>query len=399
VTLRSVVLDARDPRSRALWRELELRAKPAYFFTSGWIDTWLACLDSERAPDLVALFDGERPVAAFHLGSRTVVRHGVFASRARFLNETGDERFDDLCVEHNRVLADPSVRISLADVLAAIPGAWDELYLSGIDGDGAGVDLRTCEPGHVVRVDRRVEGPFVDLERVRAAHDGYPSLLHPNSRTQVRRAIRAFGPAQIEIATTAREAFDIYEELVRLHARHWNERGERGAFADPWIDRFHRRLIADRLPQGEIQLLRVRAGGETVGCLYNLVSHGRVLFYQGGLATFADPHRKAGYLCHALAIELAARAGHRAYDFLGGDARYKRSLATDATELVWARVQRPLARFAVEERLRALSHAASGLLTRIAWPRRPSSSTSPAPERHARRPERSPARSTPISKS
>ncbi|MGZ3478659.1 MAG: hypothetical protein ACXVCJ_29425, partial [Polyangiales bacterium] len=87
--LRSEVLPARDPRSRALWRELEAKAKPAYFLTSGWIDTWLESLPCEP-PDLVALFDGERAVAAFFLGSRRLLRHHFVPSRARFLNQTGD---------------------------------------------------------------------------------------------------------------------------------------------------------------------------------------------------------------------------------------------------------------------------------------------------------------------
>lgn len=352
--LRSAVLDARDPHARAVWRDLERRAKPSYFLTSAWVDAWLASIES--APPMVALFDGERAVAAFFVGQRTLVRHHVVVSRARFLNRTGDERLDDLCIEHNQVLSAPGVRIALDDVILAIPGTWDELFLSGVDADGSGVDLRTCDDRHVVRIDHRVAAPFVDLERVRAAQLDYPSLLHANTRAQLRRAFKAFGRLDLEVATTPRHALDIYDELVRLHQRAWTERGETGAFGDPWVHAFHRRLIAARVEHGETQLLRVRASGQTVGCLYNLVAYGRVLFYQGGLAELADPKQKAGYVCHALAIDHAARAGHHTYDFLAGDGRYKRSLSTGATELVWARVQRPLARLVVEEQLRTWWH-------------------------------------------
>ena len=87
------------------------------------------------------------------------------------------------------------------------------------------------------------------------------------------------------------------------------------------------------------------------------MSHGRVLFYQSGFAAFDDPRIKPGYVCHAAAIEHAAAAGHAIYDFLGGDGRYKQSLATDETQLAWVRVQRPRLRFAIEDRLRRAAHA------------------------------------------
>jgi CelD/BcsL family acetyltransferase involved in cellulose biosynthesis len=78
-----------------------------------------------------------------------------------------------------------------------------------------------------------------------------------------------------------------------------------------------------------------------------------VAFYQSGLAAPADHHDKPGYLCHAAAIEAAAAAGLEVYDFMAGDDRYKQNLATDEVTLVWARLQRPLVRFALEDLVRA----------------------------------------------
>ena len=42
------------------------------------------------------------------------------------------------------------------------------------------------------------------------------------------------------------------------------------------------------------------------------------------------------------------------YDFLGGRERYKRSLLTGETRLVWARVQRAPLRFQLEDGLKRL---------------------------------------------
>ena len=138
-----------------------------------------------------------------------------------------------------------------------------------------------------------------------------------------------------------------------MHAQRWAKRNLHGHFEDPRVEAFHRRLIAQRMAHGEIQLVRVRAGGSTLGCLYNFVYRGHVLFYQCGLASFDDPHIKPGYLCHAAAVEYNALAGHAIYDLLGGQARYKDNLATGMNRLVWLRVQRPLARFSIEDRVRS----------------------------------------------
>jgi hypothetical protein len=356
--VRLILLPCHDARVEQIWGELEAKTAPTYFLTWGWVLTWLSCLPPEQAPFLAAIQEDGRTVGAFFVARRRVVRHGLLVSNLRLLNATGVERFDELCVEHNCILCTPGTALSLAALLALLPPDWDELLLPALSTDlFPGSALAEPVPGHRVSIDREVAAPYVDLARVRAAPDGYLSLLRPGTRAQVKRARRGFGALTLELAEDVAQAMDVYQELVRLHLARWRARGQPGAFADPWFDGFHRRLIASRFQHAEIQLLRVRAGETTVGCLYNLVASGRVLFYQGGLAEFGDPRLKPGLVCHAAAVEHNAARGHATYDLLGGEARYKRSLATDEARLVWARVQRPLLRFTVERWARRLSRA------------------------------------------
>jgi CelD/BcsL family acetyltransferase involved in cellulose biosynthesis len=364
------MIDAHSLRVERIWRDLEARARPPYFLSWGWIENWLACLPGAEAPRLAVISDGGEPIAAFFLGDQHLVRHHLLPSHALFFNTTGLPRRDDLCIEHNRMLRAPGQLLPLATLVELLPDDWDEVFLPGLDPD-AFPDLGAPDGTHPyrVRIDHEVASPFVDLARVRAAPGGYLALLAANTRAQIRRARRGLGELQLEVADDLAHAFEIYDDLVGLHQERWRERGEAGAFADPWFDRFHRRLVAERLPHGEIQLLRVRSGGATVGCLYNLIAGGRVLFYQSGLARYDDPHVKAGYLCHAAAIGHNAAIGHDVYDLLGGDGRYKHCLSTSETRLVWARVQRPRARFAIEDRLRDVKHAALAWRTR--HPRHP----------------------------
>ena len=352
------VIDAHGPRVEAIWRGLEAQARPPYFLTWGWIENWIACLPREEAPRLHVISAGGAPIGAFFLGQRRVVRHGIVPSRALYLNATGTTRVDELCLEHNAILG--AANLDLPGLLDALPGGWDELVLPALSrAEFPGNALDAPLDRYRVCIDRVAAAPFVDLARVRAAGD-YFAVLRPGVRAQLRRAQRGFGELNLDVAADEGEAADIYGELVRLHGLRWRARGQAGAFADPWFDRFHRRLIAERFRHGEIQLLRLRAGATTVGCLYNLVAGGRVLFYQSGLESFDDPHLKPGYLCHAAAVRLNAASGHAVYDLLAGASRYKQSLATDEVDLVWARIQRPLRRFAIEERVRAWKRAVIG---------------------------------------
>jgi hypothetical protein len=250
------------------------------------METWLAMLPPGEAPELAVIREGERPVACAFLGRHRQLRHGVLPSRQRHLNTTGTARFDELCIEHNAIVGEAT----LATLLELLPCDWDELLLPGVQREMLANAKE--HPRWRWSVDRESVAAYVDLDRVRAAD--YTSLLGSSTRAQLRRARRHAGPLTVERATTRASANDIFDELVRLDTSRWQERGQAGAFADPWFTAFHRRLIADRLASSAIELLRIRAGARVIGCLYNFVWRGRVTFYQSGLAAPDAPHDKPG---------------------------------------------------------------------------------------------------------
>lgn len=349
---------AERSRIRDVWCALEAASPPPYFLSWAWVETWL---DSLPASAELALWVARRagaPVAAFFLGARTRWRHRVVRSRELHWNMTGHDAYDEICIEYNGMVHDGSPP-PLAEIVTRLPGGWDEVYLPALDADGPvarGLAGLAADLGPLrVRTEGRVPAPTVDLAKVRDGGD-YLKLLGGSTRSQIRRSQKLYGARgklALEVAATPDQARSVFDELVALHRQAWRDRGEAGAFV-PFVHGFHRRLIERRFAAGEIQLLRVRAGDTTVGCLYNFVSRGDVSFYQSGLAYETDSKLKPGLVCHALAIDHAARAGHRWYDFLAGPSRYKQSLATDARALVWARIQKPRLRFALEDLARSL---------------------------------------------
>ncbi len=305
-----------------VWCELESRADASFF--QSW--AWVGCLAEQRfdRPWLLEARQG-REVVALALCNH---RRGTL-----LLNETGRRGWDAVFVEHNGILAALGVddqRTLRASCLRAL--ARRRLVLSGVD--DAHLQAARDLPGFAqVRQTRRA--PWADLTKP----GPYLDTLSANTRYQIRRSDRTYGdrgPLRIERAETVADAHRFLGDLAVLHQRTWRSRGRPGAFANPDFVRFHHALIDRTMPGRAIDLLRITAGGTTVGYLHNFVHRGRVSAYQSGFdyAT-AGPHGKPGLTSHRLAIEMYRSEGMTAYDFLAGDDRYKTSLATASAALHW----------------------------------------------------------------
>jgi len=125
---------------------------------------------------------------------------------------------------------------------------------------------------------------------------------------------------------------------------------------------FHRDLSRQRhvghreveaLELDVIQLARLRVGERAAGYLYNLVYRGHVYHYQSGIDYDIDSRLSPGLVCQEYAVEFNQQRGHRIYDFMAGELKYKNDLATGSTEMLWLVLQQPRLKFRIEEWLRS----------------------------------------------
>jgi len=350
-------LDPQKERAavEGVWKALAAVCPHSYFLSWGFVETWLDSLPAGTNVKLAVMREGENTVGAAFLGYAKVVRQKLFRSKAWLLNQTGSRRLDQLYIEDNAILVDPAARVGLRELLAQLPGAWEELYLSGVDPRSVtGKLLERVEAPYRLLIANRIPAPYVDLAAAR--QKDYLSLLSSNTRSQVRRCYKLYegrGPLKREVANDTASALDIYSEMVELHQKWWQHRGQPGAFSSTYFDGFHRSLIERRFEAGELQLIRVRCGEETIGCLYNFVWDGTVSFYQSGFRMEDDNRLKPGFICHTEAVRHSAETGQAVYDFMASFDEYKVRMATNQRELVWARVQKPRLKFAVERVMRA----------------------------------------------
>ena len=210
--MKLALVDPHAGAARRIWRDLCAAAPPAYFLSPGWIEIWLASLPRDRALKLAVLSEHGRPIAACFLGRQLKLRRRVVASRALFVNTTGVDKFDELCLEYNGLVGRD---LDLHAFVDALRGQWDEVFLPGVPEAAFGGVADAVRRDRRVRVDRRVPAYHVDLAQVRAR--GYPALLSGQTRSQLRRAQREAGATTVEIAASPAAASSIYAELVALH--------------------------------------------------------------------------------------------------------------------------------------------------------------------------------------
>ena len=332
------------------WGALFAAAADASIFLSPeWLATWLEVYGSEFSGCWVRWSEADRVVGGCLLVERVISRRGI-PLRTLFVNATGEATQRSPLAEYNDLLALPGHHAALAEDLARLLAGrrWDCIHLSGFV-EGASLD-RVAAMLPAARVERDARpSPYLDLEAL--PEGSVRAALSGNTRSQLTRCLRLYeersGAVRLDVAQSLEEALSFLDALGRLHNVRWQQKGEDGAFASPAVTQFHRRLVARLWPQGGVDLLRIRAGDADVGYLYCFKAAGKVAFFQSGFAYDEDARMKPGLASHCLAIDHYRAAGLREYDFLAGDARYKRVFAKQHRMLAWVVVYRntPWVRF------------------------------------------------------
>lgn len=329
------------------WRELERRSRCSFFISWRWIGPWLALIAPLRYARLLSVFQDERRVAM-----------GVITQRRRFLglgplhmrlHEVGDKVLDNLTIEYNGLVCeDGHEREALAavlDHLARNDKRWLTLYLPGMEVDNVPFErIRSLDMG---MRSRKHPAHYIDLAELRDSGNGYlPAVLSSKARAAVRRTARklqmGFGELSIAVAASAEEKLAFFQSMVQLHESHWSEEEqEHGAFGNPRILRFHERLIVESDAGDGAQLIRVNAGDQTVGYVYNLIWRDTSYFYQAGIdyKRFGDCG-SPGLLLLTHAVEHALANGMARFELMAGDSAYKRTLGMAESKMVWLSLDR-----------------------------------------------------------
>jgi CelD/BcsL family acetyltransferase involved in cellulose biosynthesis len=337
------------------WTELA-RASPyaSFFLGVEWTASWVEVFGPALDPEILLFHADGKVVGACLLVSRVEFR-GPFPVRRIYLNTSGEDDADSPFIEYNNLLCLAGWEAPIAEAIYrhVRPRPWDEFVAKGFCEGPSLEALKNAFAGCSPLIGL-CPSYYVDLARIREEGASYESVLGGNTRRNLRKAFRKYGDPRVEEATTLPGALGMLDELAELHQRSWTARNQPGMFASELFFAFHRSLISRAFPHGGVQLVRVTAGGETVGILYNFVADGRVYFYQSGLRYDAERRRSPGVVTIACAVTCCLEKGLNECDFLAGEREYKRWLSTGSHRLVWALFRRPSWKLRTIEILRRL---------------------------------------------
>jgi CelD/BcsL family acetyltransferase involved in cellulose biosynthesis len=330
-----------------LWRTLDVNTGHSFFASWTWLGTWLRMIPWDFTPQLVRAEKGGQIIAAALLVPRRE-KHGIGPVRQFHFNSTGEDAFDCVTTEYTDFsgpgTSDPALWPAFLEWFAEHANS-DELIVPGV----AAERIEGAPKSHSLLEARRNVPAFRVGELRSMLQTGIQDRLSRNTRQQLRRSIRAyehFGPLRIDEAETIDKAQAYFTALRELHIRSWTQRGKPHSFRYGFFEKFHRALIACGIPDGSVKMLRITAGDDAIGYLYNFRRGNRIYAYQSGFDT--RKNLRPGYVCHALAIAHSAERGAETYDFLAGYNRLKDSFADSRYVMSWCRYRQRKLRFQAE---------------------------------------------------
>lgn len=331
-----------------LWRSFDRTGSHSFFVSWTWIGTLLRI--ANRQPYLLRAVRGSdvAGLGLLTLGKGTL--WGFLPAETAWLNATGSSLLDSVMIEHNGFAVptqdcDQALLTSLVDWFASGGLAANELTLPGVScGRGE------MENSSLYQIEKRSTGYRTPLRGL--GDDGIASLLSRNARQQLRRSVRDYqGSISLTRAHDVETALEYFTQMKDLHVRSWTRRGRGHAFHRPHFETFHRALISNGVEDNSVDLLRIAAGDNVLGYLYNFRRNGIVSSYQSGFAD-GTPGLRPGYVCHATAIAHYAKLGMRYYDFLAGTNRLKQSFGIESYELCWRSYRKRTLAFTADALLR-----------------------------------------------
>ena len=323
-----------------------------------WVETWLETFGDLVKTSVVTFQNDGSTVGACLIGEPGWSWKRPL--RRLTINASGEPAEHTLYIEFNSLMCREEWIESAASALTAYVSRrpWDEFELNGFC-PGTVYELLKRKLSNLESEERWQPCYYVDLAGLRKSGVSYTQALGAGHRQYLRRKMRYYslaGELRLESASSTSQALAMLGELASLNTRRFKSLARRGLWQSARFTAFHRRFVERAFALGKVQLLRLTAGHELVGIVYNLIHENKIYFYQCGYNYTSNKRLSPGVVTLAMSIEHALTLGFDEFDFLAGDASYKEWMSTGSRRLVWAIFQRPGPRVWAYSRLRALKN-------------------------------------------
>lgn len=336
------------------WCLLESKSAPNTYLSWHWINSWLSlcpkkplCLQASYQGELVGLGFLYPTVSKFL---------SAFSVRELWLHRIGCDGLDQIWIEHNDFLLDSRFKDQVRERIVSFlqyESGYHELYY-GLSADK--ISHKICTSANNYRVVISAASYSSSLSDF-SSKESYLSSLSKNTRSQIVRTEKLitekYGDIELSLASTETEKTQYLGHAASLHQQRWSTSEFGSGFDNKVFTQFHRGLIVGDTHNAVTRLYQLKAGEEVFGYIYLLTDAGSWKFYLSAIRFDDDNRIKVGLLFHALVIAEAIKQKVVMYDFLAGEARYKKSLSNIEEQQLMYCFYKPSLITRVRESLRA----------------------------------------------
>ena len=137
------------------------------------------------------------------------------------------------------------------------------------------------------------------------------------------------------IANEEKQALKLYDQLIELHQKRWQQKNKPGVFANNYFYAFHRRFIKQYVEKGIVVLSAIQIENQIISVNYSIKWHNTLYFYQSGMDERYKPNLSPGLLNHLLLIQYCKEQNIQQYNLLKSTKNdYKSHFSQRGDELI-----------------------------------------------------------------
>jgi hypothetical protein len=298
-------------------------------FTSwNWIAAWIDSISEDII--VFEATDGDRCLGLGLFCPKTQKTIFGFPIKQLWLHKKGNKKYDQIWTECNDFLLDTQlqsvVREKMVDYLIEQKELWNELYIG-------------LSNPHVIKAfEKKIATKRVDIDSNcfevnlvgKLSMEDYLQDLSKNTKKQILRSKKLLeieGELSLKLATSDAEKHQYFNDMASIHIEKWGNTEFGSGFSNEIFNTFHRKIIFSKNDTDYCRLYRLALNDSPLAYIYIIKDALVWNFYLSALKTHADNRIKVGLLAHTLVIEEAIINKATSYNFLAGEARYKRSMS------------------------------------------------------------------------
>ncbi len=313
------------------WQDLEGRSTNSIFLSWQWIESWLKIVNEPLF--LVQAKKGSLIVGLGLFVEKKRYVLGFIPYKQWWLHKTGCQKQDQIWVEYNDFLLDDNYQITTRQKILEYLFTEKELTQEVVFGltksdvfDSFAHQLKAMNASSRILVESK--GHLIEYDKVTT--EEFSDLWSKNTHYQINRSKKILaqqGEISFRIVTDKQETSVLIVNIADLHKKRWNDSKEGSGFSNTVFKLFHESMIENNDEVLQISVLALN--NKDIGFLMNYVYKNKVYFYLSAFSDEFSSKVKLGMLLHSEAIKHYRTKGTTHYDFLAGDAQYKRSLANE----------------------------------------------------------------------